>query len=119
MTHDQAPMTKNTRTAQPTNLQVRDGNKLIIVWDDGVSREYTFRELREQCPCATCREKRLAPAAPVNPLQVLSVAETKPITIASLKPVGNYAYSIGFSDGHDSGIYTLVFLQEIGRVIPN
>jgi DUF971 family protein len=30
-----------------------------------------------------------------------------------MKPVGQYAYKIEFSDGHDSGIYTLDFLREL------
>src|SRR5262245_54732228 len=101
---------------RPTNIQLREGNKLAIVWSDNQTREYTFQELRDKCPCATCREKR-AQAAPAPLLPVLSLAETKPLTITEFKPVGNYAYSIGFSDGHDTGIYTLELLREIGKVI--
>jgi DUF971 family protein len=29
--------------------------------------------------------------------------------------VGHYAYTIRFSDGHDTGIYTFELLQELGR----
>jgi DUF971 family protein len=32
-----------------------------------------------------------------------------------MTPVGNYAYKILFSDGHDTGIYTLDLLRELGR----
>ena len=42
------------------------------------------------------------------------MAEARPLTIASMQPVGNYAYSIAFSDGHDTGIFTLEFLHEHG-----
>ena len=73
-----------------------------------------IRELRDRCPCATCREKRNAPPPKPNLLQVLSAAETKPLTLTEFKPIGNYAYSIGFSDGHDTGIYTIEFLKELG-----
>jgi DUF971 family protein len=31
-----------------------------------------------------------------------------------MKPVGNYAYSIEFSDGHDTGIFTLENLRDMG-----
>ena len=34
-----------------------------------------------------------------------------------MKPVGNYAYSIEFSDGHDTGIFTLEFLQSLGELV--
>jgi DUF971 family protein len=34
-----------------------------------------------------------------------------------MKPVGNYAYSIDFSDGHNTGLYTLEFLRELGSEV--
>ena len=44
-------------------------------------------------------------------------AEAQPLRIAAMKPVGNYAYSIDFSDGHDTGIYTLDALRELGQEV--
>ena len=32
-----------------------------------------------------------------------------------MKPVGNYAYAIAFSDGHDTGIFTFALLLELGQ----
>src|SRR5262249_5896395 len=101
--------------ARPTKIELRGNDRLHISWDDGQEREYTFRELRDKCPCATCREKRSAPPAIAPLLPVLSAAEAQPLTIQGMKPVGNYAYSIAFSDGHDTGIYTLEFLRELGE----
>ena len=45
-----------------------------------------------------------------------SLARPKPSRCgsAAMKPVGHYAYSIDFSDGHDTGIYTLESLRELG-----
>ena len=34
-----------------------------------------------------------------------------------MKPVGNYAYSLTFSDGHDTGIYTYDLLRELGEQV--
>jgi DUF971 family protein len=102
---------------RPTQLALEGENRLRIVWSDGQNREYTVRELRDRCPCATCREKRNQPPKPANPLQVLSPEEARPLKIAAMKPVGNYAYAIDFSDGHDTGIYTLDFLRELGTVV--
>jgi DUF971 family protein len=34
-----------------------------------------------------------------------------------MQPTGRYAYSIHFSDGHDTGIYTLELLRELGTVV--
>lgn len=98
-------------TPYPTKLELLEGNQLLIVWSDGQHRQYAFRELRDRCPCATCREKRNAPQ-PM--LRVLSDAEAQPLRILGMQPVGNYAYSINFSDGHDTGIYSFELLRELG-----
>ncbi len=104
--------------ATPTKLELTPANRLRITWSDANMREYTFRELRDKCPCATCREKRNA--SPPSPLQlpILTAAEAQPLCIAGMKPVGNYAYSIEFSDGHDTGIFTLEFLRSLGEAVP-
>ena len=98
----------------PTKLELRGSDKLAIAWSDEQVREYTFRELRDKCPCATCREKR---AKPPELLPVLSPAEAQPLAVVEMKPVGNYAYSIAFSDGHDTGIFTFELLRSLGREI--
>jgi DUF971 family protein len=100
---------------QPPKLELASPDRLRITWSDGQTREYPVRELRDKCPCATCREKRNA--APPSPLQlpVLSAIEAQPLRITAMTPVGNYAYSIDFSDGHNTGIYTLESLREMGE----
>ena len=37
----------------------------------------------------------------------------QPVTAESVKPVGNYAISLAFSDGHGTGVYRYEFLREI------
>jgi len=101
-------------TLQPTELKLVDPSRLRIAWNDGQVREYTVRELRENCPCASCRERRTAPEPPPTMLPVLKPAETQPLRITSMQPTGRYAYAIHFSDGHDTGIYTLELLRELG-----
>ena len=103
---------------RPTKLELRGEDRLLVEWSDGQKREITFNQLRSSCPCATCREKRAQPPKPASGLQVLSLAEARPLKILGMRPVGNYAYSIAFSDGHDTGIYTLEFLRELGEVVP-
>jgi DUF971 family protein len=103
--------------ATPTKLELTPNSRLRITWSDAQIREYSFRELRDKCPCATCREKRDAP--PPSPLQlpIISAAEAQPLRITGMKPVGNYAYSIEFSDGHDTGIFTLENLRTWGEAV--
>lgn len=103
-------------TARPTQLERTEDRHLVILWSDGQERRYSFGELRDACPCATCREKRAEPKNPLA-LNVLSATEARPLTIEGMKPVGNYAYSIEFSDGHDTGIFTLELLQKLGQTV--
>ena len=105
----------------PTQLRRPEPNVLLINWSDGQVRRYTARELRDRCPCATCREKRTAPPASqpgAGLLTVLSPQEARPLTIESMQPVGSYAYQIQFSDGHNTGIYTLEHLRQLGSEEP-
>ena len=100
--------------AHPTSLKLIRPDLLRIEWNDGVGHEHPIRLLRERCPCATCRELRMAPPQPVHELVVLRPEETQPLRIVGMRPVGNYASAIHFSDGHDTGIYTLELLRELG-----
>ena len=102
-------------SAVPTELTMIGEDRLQIVWSDGQHRQYSIASLRAGCPCATCREKKRASDQDPPPLfPVLKPEELQPLRIASLKPMGNYAYHIAFSDGHDTGIYTLERLRELG-----
>ncbi len=95
----------------PTDLSIADDRHLCIVWNDGLAQKITIAELRDRCPCATCREKRNAEPPPPTSLTVLAPEEARPLSISSMRPVGNYAYNVAFSDGHNTGIYTFVFLR--------
>ncbi len=101
-------------TPHPTALKLTDENRLLITFSDNVTKAYRVRELRDACPCATCREKRSAPPADPFALPLLSKVELEPLRINGMKPVGNYAYTISFSDGHDTGIFTFELLRELG-----
>jgi DUF971 family protein len=48
-------------------------------------------------------------------LPVLSQSETLPLRIDRMEPVGNYAYNIHFSDGHNSGIFTFDLLYDLAE----
>jgi DUF971 family protein len=96
----------------PTSIARSAGGAIEIRWSDGRLAAYPPRLLRDACPCATCRERRVEPA-PASLLPVLAPAELAPLTVTSMRPVGQYAYGIEFSDGHSSGIYTLDYLREL------
>lgn len=101
--------------SHPTNLSLTADHRLLIEWSDTRRRTYAYRELRDACPCATCREKRSQPPPSPTALPILSPGEAQPLRLLDMRPVGNYAYSITFSDGHDTGIYTFELLRQLGR----
>lgn len=104
----------------PVQLRREGDDAILIDWDDGLQSRIPVQTLRRNCPCATCREKHSAgeskPASPLS-LPVLSAAQARPLTILSMRPVGNYAYNIAFSDDHDSGIFTFDMLRELGSSV--
>lgn len=102
---------------QPSELKLLAPNRLQITWSDGEVRHYAVRELRDNCPCATCSEKRSADE-PAMLLPILRAEETQPLRIAKMEPLGHYAYSIEFSDGHDTGLFTLELLRKLGTTTP-
>jgi DUF971 family protein len=102
-------------TPQPRELKLLSPDRLQIIWRDGKIRDYSVRELRENCPCATCLEKRSA-GKPTELLPIMRAEETQPLRITKMEPLGHYAYSIEFSDGHDTGLFTLELLRELGTV---
>jgi DUF971 family protein len=96
-------------------MQLVSPERLRIEWNDGMKQEIRVRTLRDACPCATCREKRKqTPPSPME-LTVLSPQEAAPLRITKMSPVGRYAYAVHFSDGHNTGIYTLEQLRELGE----
>jgi DUF971 family protein len=94
----------------PVALRKDGPDRLLIEWSDGHVGQYTWKHLRQECPCAGCREER---AKPPDPFRILSPAELAPLAPLSMPPVGRYAYKIVWSDGHDSGIYTLEHLRAL------
>ncbi|MFK7738504.1 MAG: DUF971 domain-containing protein [Pirellulaceae bacterium] len=99
----------------PVSIERTGADGLVIEWSDGAKLSYQAAGLRKECPCATCKEKHGAKPEPASMgLPVLSLQEAQPLSIRSMRPVGNYAYNIAFSDGHDSGIFTFEHLHSLG-----
>lgn len=104
---------------QPIAIALVEDRFLQTTWNDGEVRRSSFSALRKACPCATCREKNRATEAPKpKSLPVLSAAEAQPLKIVGMRPVGNYAYNIDFSDGHGSGLFTIELLRDLGLPFP-
>ncbi len=106
-------MNSETNAVKPLALR-REGEGLRIEWSDGASTHATWRQLRKNCPCATCNEERSKPA---DPFRVLSAQEAAagPPSPTAMKPLGHYAYQITWNDGHDTGIYPVELLRSLSE----
>jgi DUF971 family protein len=96
---------------RPVSIR-RVEDELLIEWDDGYRGRIGFQKLRDACPCASCNEKRQQPP---NPFRILSDAELRagPLRPLAMPSRGSYAYQVVWSDGHDTGIYTLEMLRKL------
>ncbi|MDR3391143.1 MAG: DUF971 domain-containing protein [Sulfuriferula sp.] len=77
---------------------------LEISWNDGYVSRYGNAALRRACRCTTCRQLSDKHAPIPCP---------DDISIVSIDAVGAYAIQIGFSDGHDRGIFPWEYLRKL------
>ena len=105
--------------ASPKAVRVNKttGTGMEIDWVDGHQSVYKFQYLRDACPCATCDDEREAEGREFG-----QPPKTKPGALpmfrdparpTEISPVGNYAMSFTWNDGHSSGIYSWDFLRMI------
>lgn len=89
---------------QPQSIdRMEDG--IQITWQDGQVSRFTNLFLRQNCPCAVCKETPgHAPPQPIS---------SAPVSIKSAHPMGRYALQFVFSDGHDTGIYSYEYLRKL------
>jgi DUF971 family protein len=100
----------STSTLRPISMQKEGDDRLIIQWNDGHRSEYEWSHLRKNCPCAGCNEER---AQPPDPFRILKPTELAPLKPVAITPIGLYAYKITWSDGHDTGLFTLEHLRSL------
>lgn len=98
---------------EPTSVKVwlTTGEGVHIDWKDGHQSRYSFPYLREQCPCATCREQRQR--SPRNRGPAALPLYQEPAKAVRAQAVGHYAVQFAFSDGHSTGIYSFDYFREI------
>jgi len=89
-------------------LRRRDARTLSTLWEDGSETDVDVRDLRLACHCARCVEE-MSGRALLDPKTVRP--DVAPRTITS---VGNYAITIDWNDGHNTGIYSFEQLRALG-----
>ncbi len=92
-------------TFTPTTIKRISTESIDIQWSDGHHSVFANRYLRDNCPCASCREGK--------PKFKLPMAGGSELHAVQIGVVGRYAISIQWSDGHDTGIYSYDTLRQL------
>lgn len=94
--------------AWPTEINLaRDTGILTVGFDTGERYELAAEYLRVKSPSAEVQGH--------SPAERKLQYGKRNVAITEIRPVGNYAIRLVFSDGHDSGLYTWKYLRELGR----
>jgi len=92
----------------PTQIKFRRAeNILALSFEDGTQITLPAELLRVESPSAEVQGH--------GPGQSVLVARKKRVSITGIEPTGNYAIRLIFSDGHDTGIYSWDYLDQLGR----
>lgn len=95
----------------PTEIKLHKLSAILEVhFDDGSIFEMPSEYLRVYTQSAE--------AVGHGPGQETLQVGKQDVTICDIRPVGNYAIAITFSDGHDSGIYSWDLLYQLGSNFP-
>jgi DUF971 family protein len=92
----------------PTEIKLRKASRVLEVsFEDGSRFELPFEYLRVHSPSAEVKGH--------GPGQEVLVLGKENVGIKAVEPVGQYAVKLVFDDGHDTGLFTWKYLEELGR----
>ena len=95
-------------TPIPTEIKQHQQSRVMeIAFNNGDRFELPYEYLRVYSPSAEVRGH--------GPGQETLQVGKRNVDIKNIEPVGHYAVSLAFSDGHDSGIYSWDYLHDLGR----
>ncbi|MGL5166580.1 MAG: gamma-butyrobetaine hydroxylase-like domain-containing protein [Afipia sp.] len=94
-------------TVWPVEIKLaKDRRSLTIAFDNGENFTLSAELLRVTSPSAEVQGHSEA--------ERKTVGGKRNVAILSVDPVGNYAVRIGFDDMHNTGIYSWIFLHDLG-----
>lgn len=82
-------------------------HSISLQWPDGENITISNKELRQSCECAMCIDE-------MSGQKLLKSSDIKDdIAAKEVFPLGNYALSITWNDGHSSGIYPYDHIRKL------
>lgn len=105
---DTPPRNDRLEMPVPTELRLRRQSRVLeVAFSPDEQYALPFEFLRVQSPSAEVKGH--------GPGQETLVLGKQTVGIREIEPVGQYAVRLVFDDGHDSGLYSWKYLQELGR----
>ena len=98
-------MRKNT--VRPTEIKLHQKSRVLeVTFDDGSHFSLPCEYLRVFSPSAEVRGH--------GPGQEVLQLGKEGVNITAIEPVGSYAVTLHFDDGHNTGIYSWEYLHDLG-----
>ena len=95
------------KTPRPTEITLHQQSRVLeVAFDDGRRFELPCEYLRVYSPSAEVRGH--------GPGQEVLQTGKRDVGVAAVEPVGVYAVKLGFTDGHDTGIFSWDYLYFLG-----
>jgi ATP-binding protein involved in chromosome partitioning len=110
MAAELSSLLSGARAEKPVVLEMQPNTQaqaFKVLWSDGKNSLVTFKDLRFYCPCAACVDENTGKRT-ITREQVRD--DIKPERV---RTVGNYALSIDWSDGHNTGLYSYDYLRKL------
>lgn len=97
----------STNKVRPTEINLKQKSRILeIAFDDGKKFELSCEYLRTHSPSAEVRGH--------GPGQEVLQVGKENVNIEQIEPVGTYAITLHFDDGHNTGIYSWDYLYDLG-----
>lgn len=97
---------------RPKEINEFTEKALQIVWDTGEESIFFYEELREICPCATCRRLRKKSRTGKLPFKKRIPLGKSSMAPEKIEYVGNYAIRFIGENWCETGFYTFDFLRK-------